>query len=37
MCIYEEFTETTESKLDDQFVPILRNFLRGLVLVFGLF
>ncbi len=34
---YEEFTETTESKLDDQLVPILRNFLTGLVLVFGLF
>jgi MscS family membrane protein len=34
---YEEFTETTESKLDDQLVPILRNFLTGVVLVFGLF
>jgi MscS family membrane protein len=37
MRIYEEFTERTESRLDDQLVPILNNFLKGVVLVFGLF
>ncbi len=37
MRIYEEFTERTHSRLDDQLVPILNNFLKGLVLVFGLF
>jgi MscS family membrane protein len=37
MRIYEEFTERTQSRLDDQLVPILNNFLKGLVLVFGLF
>jgi MscS family membrane protein len=37
MRIYEEFTERTDSRLDDQLVPILNNFLKGLVLVFGLF
>lgn len=35
MGIYAEFTERTHAKLDDQLVPILRNFLSGLVLVFG--
>ena len=37
MRIYEEFTQRTDSRLDDQLVPILNNFLKGLVLVFGLF
>jgi len=37
MRIYAEFTERTPSRLDDQLVPILNNFLKGLVLVFGLF
>lgn len=37
MRIYSEFTERTASRLDDQLVPILNNFLKGLVLVFGLF
>lgn len=37
MRIYEEFTMKTESKLDDQLLPILNNFLIGLVLVFGFF
>ncbi len=36
MSIYEEFVETTHSKLDDQLVPILRNFLTGLVFFLGL-
>ena len=34
--IYEDFVETTHSKLDDQLVPILNNFLIGLVIFFGL-
>jgi MscS family membrane protein len=37
MRIYEEFTERTHNRLDDQLVPILHNFLKGIVLVFGLF
>jgi MscS family membrane protein len=37
MRIYSEFTERTHGKLDDQLVPILHNFLTGVVLVFGLF
>ncbi|TXD65368.1 mechanosensitive ion channel family protein [Polaribacter glomeratus] len=37
MRIYAEFTERTDNRLDDQLVPILNNFLKGLVLVFGLF
>ena len=35
--IYAEFTEKTHVKLDDQLVPILRNILSGLVIVFGAF
>ena len=35
--IYAEFTEKTHAKLDDQLVPILRNILSGLVIVFGVF
>lgn len=33
--IYEVFTEKTDSKLDDQLVPILGNFLTGLIVVIG--
>lgn len=35
--IYSNFTQKTESKLDDQLVPILKNFLRGVVIIVGLF
>ncbi|MBT8245980.1 mechanosensitive ion channel domain-containing protein, partial [Winogradskyella sp.] len=37
MQIYKEFTDKTQSKLDDQLVPILNNILTGVVLVFGFF
>ncbi|MGB0879902.1 MAG: mechanosensitive ion channel family protein [Polaribacter sp.] len=37
MSIYAEFTERTHSRLDDQLVPILHNFLTGIVLVLGTF
>ena len=37
MQIYKEFTDKTQSKLDDQLVPILNNILTGIVLVFGFF
>ena len=37
MKIYAEFTEKTDGKLDDQLVPILNNFLTGLVIAFGVF
>lgn len=37
MQIYGEFTERTHGRLDDQLVPILHNFLSGLVLVVGFF
>ena len=37
MQIYGEFTERTHGRLDDQLVPILHNFLTGLVLVVGFF
>lgn len=33
--LYEAFTERTESKLDDQLVPILGNFLTGIIVVAG--
>ena len=36
MSIYAEFAETTHSKLDDQLVPILHNFLTGIVVFVGL-
>ena len=36
MRIYGEFAESTHNKLDDQLVPILHNFLRGMVLFLGL-
>ncbi|MDP3352907.1 MAG: mechanosensitive ion channel [Flavobacteriaceae bacterium] len=35
MSFYEEYTERTDSKLDDQLVPILKNFLRGIVIFIG--
>lgn len=35
MSFYEEYTERTHSKLDDQLVPILKNFLRGIVIFVG--
>jgi MscS family membrane protein len=37
MRIYEEFTERTHGRLDDQLVPILHNFFTGLVVVIGVF
>lgn len=37
MRIYGDFTEKTHSRLDDQLVPILHNFLTGVVLIVGLF
>lgn len=36
MSIYAEFAESTHSKLDDQLVPILHNFLTGIVVFAGL-
>ncbi|NVK52965.1 MAG: mechanosensitive ion channel family protein [Flavobacteriaceae bacterium] len=36
MHIYGEFTERTHSKLDDQLVPILNNFLIGVVIFLGI-
>tara|TARA_R110001583_G_scaffold10003_2_gene46739 strand:+ start:1194 stop:2795 length:1602 start_codon:yes stop_codon:yes gene_type:complete len=33
--IYADYAETTHGKLDDQLVPILYNFLKGLVIFFG--
>jgi MscS family membrane protein len=35
MHIYAEFTERTHGKLDDQLVPILNNFLIGIVIFVG--
>ena len=35
MSIYEEFAESTHNKLDDQLVPILHNFLTGIVIFVG--
>ncbi|WP_397445621.1 mechanosensitive ion channel family protein [Polaribacter sp. R77954] len=37
MQIYKEITEKTQSKLDDQLVPILNNLLTGVVVIFGFF
>ena len=34
--IYSKFAESTVSKLDDQLVPVLKNFLMGIVLFVGL-
>jgi MscS family membrane protein len=36
MHIYAEFTERTHGKLDDQLVPILNNFLTGIVIFGGI-
>ena len=36
MRVYAEFTERTHGKLDDQLVPILHNFLTGLVVFLGI-
>ena len=36
MKIYSELTEKTHSKLDDQLVPVLDNFLRGVVIFGGI-
>jgi len=35
MSVYEEFAESTHNKLDDQLVPILNNFLTGVVVFLG--
>ncbi len=37
MHVYIEYTSKTESKLDDQLVPILNNFLTGIVFIYGFF
>lgn len=37
MQIYTEITEKTDSKLDDQLMPILNNLLTGVVVIFGFF
>ncbi len=36
MSIYSDYAEGTDSKLDDQLVPILNNFLTGIVVFIGL-
>ena len=36
MSIYEDFAKSTHGKLDDQLVPILHNFLTGLVIFLGI-
>jgi len=36
MSIYSDYAESTHSKLDDQLVPILNNFLTGIVIFIGL-
>ena len=36
MSIYAKFAESTVSKLDDQLVPVLKNFLMGIVIFGGL-
>ena len=37
MKIFKQITEKTESKLDNQLVPILNNLLTGVVVIFGFF
>jgi len=37
MQIYADIALRTESKLDDQLVPILKNLLRGIVIIVGIF
>ena len=34
---YHTYAEKTEGKLDDQLIPILRNFLRGVIIIVGIF
>ena len=34
---YHSYAEKTEGKLDDQLIPILRNFLRGVIIIVGVF
>ncbi len=36
MSIYSKFAESTDSKLDDQLIPVLKNFLMGIVIFAGL-
>lgn len=36
MSVYGKYAESTVSKLDDQLVPVLRNFLLGLVIFIGI-
>ncbi|AMC12260.1 mechanosensitive ion channel protein MscS [Lutibacter profundi] len=36
MSIYADFAESTHNKLDDQLVPILQNFLTGVVIFLGI-
>lgn len=35
MIFYEDYTAKSPSKLDDQLVPVLRNFLKGIVIFVG--
>lgn len=35
MSIYAKYADSTDSKLDDQLVPVLRNFLMGMVIFLG--
>lgn len=35
MSLYSDYAESTHSKLDDQLVPILNNFLTGIVVILG--
>jgi len=35
--IFKHYSKQTENRLDDQLIPILKNSLKGLVLMFGLF
>ena len=34
---YHSYAEKTEGKLDDQLIPIVRNFLRGIIIIVGIF
>lgn len=35
--LFHEYTQKTESKLDDQLTPILRNFATVIIIIFGIF
>jgi len=35
--IFRHYSKETENKLDDQLIPILKNSLKGLILIFGIF